>query len=100
MSAKGKLRTTTQGYLAYCPGCEEYHLIPYTWMFWGDHHCPTFTPSLKVQGYSERLEQDYCCHALITDGTWHYLADCSHALAGQSVPLRDETVQPEPYLHE
>ena len=95
MGAKGKLRIVNQGHAAYCSGCEEYHIIYNSWQFNGDYDRPTFSPSLLVNGYSEKHQQDYTCHSFITDGNWQYLSDCSHDLKGQVAPLRieDDTVE-------
>lgn len=46
---------------------------------------PTASPSLLVQRRNKGAE---CrCHFFIRDGHLHYLADCTHALAGQTVPM-------------
>lgn len=90
MGAKGKLRIVSNGHAAYCPGCEEYHIIFDSWQFNGDYEEPTFTPSLLVTGYSENLGQDYLCHSFITDGMWRFLSDCSHRLKNTTAPLRRE----------
>lgn len=90
MGAKGKLRIVANGHAAYCPGCKEYHVIYDSWQFDGNYQSPTFSPSLRVQGYSEKFNCDYVCHSFIRDGLWQFLSDCTHALKGQTVPLRNE----------
>ncbi len=90
MGAKGKLRIIPNGYAAYCPGCEEYHAIYDNWQFNENYDNPTFSPSLRVCGYSEKLQADYTCHSFIRNGQWEFLGDCTHSKAGQVVPLRDE----------
>ena len=32
------------------------------------------------------------CHSWLHDGVWQFLGDCTHAMAGQSVPM----IPPEP----
>lgn len=86
------------------------------WGFNNDYEKPTFTPSLLVRsghyvpGESERIAAGkgscWCeyqkahpeitdapkcgvCHTFITDGNIQYLPDCTHELAGQTVPLKD-----------
>ena len=27
------------------------------------------------------------CHSFVSDGQWQFLGDCTHALAGQTVPV-------------
>jgi len=74
---------------------------------------PTFTPSILVQWteFTEKGNADYeawvasgcptspneklrfesCdrrCHSFVTDGQIQFLGDCTHALAGQTVPLQ------------
>lgn len=90
MGAKGKLRTVPNGYAAYCPGCREYHVIYDSWQFNGNFDSPTFSPSLRVRGYSETMSKDYVCHSFIVDGVWQFLSDCTHELASKNVSLRDE----------
>lgn len=83
------------------------------WTFNGNHNKPTFRPSLKLE-YVMRPEKDpstgdfrrgpdgkylvdekgrllgakdAVCHLFITDGTIQYCPDCTHALAGKTVPM-------------
>lgn len=65
---------------------------------------PTFTPSVLVTGVQQMTEEEHAaylrgeglpearpftCHSFVTDGRIQFLSDCSHALAGQTVPLPD-----------
>lgn len=73
-------------YLFYCPGCEEHHFFRVgagepSWQFNGDMLKPTVTPSIRVRG-------EGTCHLYIRNGKIQYLSDCTHGLAGQTVPLR------------
>ncbi len=97
-----------------CPGCNEPHMIKTkgdgSWGWNGDVEKPTFTPSVmvtgtmmtdkgradyeawRVAGMPERNgvpfdSAPYCCHLFVTDGQVQFLSDCTHALAGQTVPL-------------
>lgn len=72
----------TTYYQLWCPGCDRAHVINQTWGFNGDTARPTFTPSILVT----MPPTEYRCHSFLTDGVWHFLGDCSHAMAGQSVP--------------
>lgn len=79
------------GYTLWCPGCKEVHCV-YTnyaghpqWTFDGNLDHPTFSPSLlvyEVPGYSPR------CHSFIKAGVMEFLADSTHPLANQKVPLQ------------
>jgi len=79
----------------WCPGCNEPHGINVgegpgpRWGYSGNVDAPTFTPSIKVTD-----GQGACCHSFVTDGRIKYLADCTHALAGQTVPLGDWEWEP------
>lgn len=93
------------GVYFHCPGCDRTHSI-WTkpsrpgggWTFNGDIERPTFTPSVLVTyGGRDADGKDVGfgpgppsrCHSFVTDGRIQFLADCSHALAGQSVNMED-----------
>lgn len=101
------------GITFWCPGCNKSHQIRVgegsgpRWQWNNDVDKPTFTPSILVTNghYSPRWDGTSCwctynkehpddatfncscCHSFITDGNIQFLSDCSHALAGQTVPL-------------
>jgi hypothetical protein len=87
MSAQGKLRVVDRGYLAYCPGCQEYHLFDQRWTFNGDFDNPTFTPSMLV----DKDRPDSRCHSFLMAGQWRFLDDCFHELKNQLVVMEAET---------
>ena len=74
-----------------CPACVCIHRIPVSpgkgawWQWNGDVNLPTFRPSIRVvvEGYKDA----YVCHAYVTGGAVRFLSDCTHAMAGQTVPL-------------
>lgn len=100
-----------------CPGCQLGHTIYVgegkgpRWSWNGSLVAPTFSPSLKVEWHAlapedmQRMEEyfaehgsyppssrwparkHHCCHSFIADGKIQFLADCTHALAGQTVPI-------------
>lgn len=79
-----------RGFTFWCPGCKSIHSIntegpPPVWGFNGDHEKPTFTPSLRVRWTYGGDPQ--CCHSFIRDGQWQFLSDCTHELAGKTVPM-------------
>ncbi len=105
--------------LFHCPGCKHAHAVRVVpdggkpcWTFNGDHGRPTFEPSVlvtwghHVAGYG-RGSGPHCqfgcddpgpdgspgccgaCHSFVRDGQIQFLGDCTHALAGQTVPLPD-----------
>ena len=114
MVAKGVLRTIEGGRLMFwCPGCECAHAVATgqgpgpRWSFNGDHDRPTFTPSILATRYEwepsavdpdirekirrgeiKQTEVKRVCHSFVTEGQIQFLSDCTHALAGQTVPLQ------------
>lgn len=95
-----------------CPGCGDTHVVRVKpgagacWGYNGNPDAPTFTPSLLVRSghhvpghegescwctWEDRDEfpelKCYICHSHVTDGRIQFLGDCTHELAGQTVPL-------------
>ncbi|WDA11684.1 DUF6527 family protein [Paracoccus marcusii] len=95
-----KLRSLQNGMVGFmCPGCNGMHAItvegPNSWGFNGNVDAPTFTPSILVRCGSavdpsfidEPGDPPTVCHSFVSDGQIQFLADCTHQLAGQTVPL-------------
>lgn len=89
-------------YHFYCPGCKEMHSYitrwseerkerskngAPTWSFNGDLENPSFTPSLLYRW--EYPGKRGVCHLYVTNGKIQFLGDCTHALAGQTVEMKD-----------
>lgn len=99
-----------------CPGCKVSHMLYVeklpdhehaVWAFNGDFERPTLVPSILVVTRPwvppvtpENIEQwrekpwkqhqiQTVCHSFVTDGRIQFLSDCTHHLAGQTVPLPD-----------
>jgi hypothetical protein len=94
-----------------CPGCKTFHTLNTDpskkpcWGFNGDFEKPTFSPSiLERSGHcsghfqgdikdcyfcKEGLNLCYVCHSFVRDGMIQFLSDCTHELAGKTVPLED-----------
>lgn len=70
-----------------CPGCDDPHRValdgPHAWTWDGDEEQPTIYPSILVLGGAP----DGVCHSFVSQGAWIFLADSTHALAGQTVPV-------------
>jgi hypothetical protein len=87
---------------------------PPRWGYNGNPNVPTFTPSILIRGVKldmpdaelDRILAEYTlpedrermladkrintvCHSFVTDGKIQFLGDCTHKLAGQTVPLPD-----------
>ena len=109
-----KLRNAEGGRLTYwCQGCEDTHTISTGkdgWGFDGNLEAPTFSPSVLVRSghYMSDWKGPDCwciynakhpdkpspfkcerCHTFIKAGMVQFLGDCTHALAGQTLPLPD-----------
>ncbi len=90
-----KIIKSKDKYLFYCPGCEREHAFDSTWRFNNDYEKPTVTPSVLVQypwGKNKGIKR---CHSFIADGKLHYLTDCSHSLAGQTVGMAEIDMEQE-----
>lgn len=97
-----------------CPGCGDTHVVAVgvgegaRWGWNGSMERPTFSPSILVRtGHFVPAHQSgrcWCtynpenpdkpapfkcgiCHSFVTDGRIQFLGDCTHALAGKTVPL-------------
>lgn len=80
----------------WCPACDHAKSIPVPgedgtlprnggphWEWNGSVDAPTLNPSiLQYQSGSMPL-----CHSFLRDGVWQFLGDCTHAMAGQNVPM-------------
>lgn len=92
-------------YMHWCPGCCRAHMFNTSstdhpkgakWDYNGDFHKPTFSPSMKIS-WGPYVDDDCpsdneppgCCHYFLTNGQLQFLGDCTHAMAGQTVPLPD-----------
>lgn len=107
MSGAGKYLRRIKGgnYFAWCPGCNEMHVIAVgtplangaRWSFDGNLTAPTFSPSLHVRTgravdpafVREEGDPPDVCHSFIRAGQWEFCGDSTHALAGQTVPMVD-----------
>lgn len=79
-------------FIFHCPGCGCCHGFKTdgpgpTWTFNGDMTKPTLNPSLMVRHGMNGGAQT--CHSFVKDGMIEFLPDCTHALAGKTVPLEE-----------
>lgn len=108
MGTRGVLRTMDDCLVAFwCPGCNELHMINIdtsdrpAWSFDGNYDAPTFSPSVLVTGVrrptddeldrimaGEKIEMPKrICHSFVRAGHIQFLNDCTHTLAGKTVPM-------------
>ena len=76
----------------WCPGCDEACVIrtagdPPTWTWNGNVDAPTISPSINVT--YDGADKHTICHSFVRDGSIQFLGDCTHAFAGQTIPLPD-----------
>ena len=99
MAVSGKLRTLQGGLVAFmCPGCDTLHQVRHQadggkpcWTWDGSFDAPTFSPSVLVRwpDPDNPGKNVAVCHSFVRAGRIQFLADCTHALAGQTVDLPD-----------
>lgn len=69
----------------------EYYEAREGWTWNGSASRPTFMPSVLVTYNGPDAGQDGAppaiCHSFVVDGQMQMLGDCTHALAGQTVPI-------------
>jgi len=80
-----------------CPGCKCEHgvwvskknTLGAQWTWNEDMVKPTFSPSILISwgGSGHEDVPKRVCHSFVRDGQIQFLGDCTHALAGQTVPL-------------
>jgi len=95
MGALSKILRNTEnnGLMFECPGCEMPHLIRYgegagpRWTWNGNVNKPTFSPSVLVKYTWGPKKIEMVCHSFVVDGNFQFLSDCTHKLAGQTVPI-------------
>jgi len=111
MSVKGVLYDMRGGRLGFmCPACKEVHTVIVGGGFWAfdrNYDAPTFSPSILVQnghyGHYRGPKNCWCdfekrtghtppykcsqCHSFVRNGFIQFLSDCSHDMAGKTVPL-------------
>jgi hypothetical protein len=112
-----KLRSMEGGIGFWCPGCDEVHAVKtngdHAWQWDGNVDAPTISPSILITSghyVSTHKTGDSCwcsfnekrkaegkstpfkcsrCHTFVKAGQIEFLGDCTHALAGKTVPIPD-----------
>lgn len=70
-------------WLFWCPGCATHHAPAVArWSRAGSTTSPTLSPSVVTEYADGRR-----CHLFVREGKLVFLDDCTHALAGQTVPM-------------
>lgn len=68
-----------------CPGCGCLHFFNDRWTFDGNTEKPTVSPSILVT--YDGADKKTRCHLFIRNGMIEFLSDCTHELAGKTVPM-------------
>lgn len=80
---------TLHGWSFWCPGCGLSHHVTIEWSFDGNEATPTFAPSVLVTWDEGPERTARRCHSFVRNGEIMYLDDCTHDLAGKTVPMVD-----------
>ena len=81
-----------------CPGCETLHRIfvnkAGSWTWDKSVDSPTFSPSALTRWTDGREEHsiNHVCHCFVKAGMIQFLGDCTHKLAGQTVPIPEHGI--------
>ena len=90
MSDRATVRVNGASLWLWCPGCQDQHRIIVSgsgaWEWDGNEEMPTISPSLLVN-YGTIAGVPKRCHSFVRAGRWEFLTDCTHQLAGQTVPM-------------
>lgn len=88
MTTAVALLATDGTLMFWCPGCKEHHGVPVDgsrgWEWDGDKVRPTIKPSILVRSGRDMKN---VCHSFVRGGHIEFLSDCTHDLAGKTVPL-------------
>lgn len=101
MKVSAVLRKTQNGFAHWCPACKQLHIFTTegrnhcgaAWGFDGNVEAPTFTPSMHCSWGGTKDPDDgteiprEVCHYFLHGGMIQFLGDCTHAMAGMTVPL-------------
>lgn len=89
-----KIHQLGNRFIFVCPGCNAEHAFQSgsefgpNWIFNGDFNKPTFSPSLLYNA-ERRNPAVPQCHLYVKNGMIEFLSDCTHNLAGKTVPMKD-----------
>ena len=96
-------------FMFWCPGCKCCHgvwtsgknTVGAAWSFNGDMEKPTFEPSILVKHTRDITDDEHrrimageklnipqtICHIFVRNGQIQFLSDCTHELAGKTIPM-------------
>lgn len=72
----------------FCPACTTIHEATVDgsrgWTWDGNFEAPTISPSLLVTSNPPKGQR--VCHSFVREGKFIFLDDCTHTMAGQTIP--------------
>lgn len=90
-----QLGSSSPDFMFWCPACQFGHGVWTTeanahtgarWTFDGNFEIPTISPSLLIHHGANGKE---ICHTVVSCGVINYCSDCTHAMAGKSIPMEE-----------
>lgn len=78
-----------------CPGCGRTKMVPFRgehvllWDWNHDTEKPTISPSVLSRWDEGEERTKHCCHLNVTAGAIQFHGDCTHALKGKTVEMRE-----------
>ena len=99
MKITHKLYDEDHGLAFWCPGCKMHHYVATAdypipgwgpgsqWTFDGNFDNPTLSPSV-LNRYRWK-DKEEICHIFVKEGQIQFLPECTHHLAGQTVPMTE-----------
>jgi hypothetical protein len=60
---------------------------------------PTLSPSILARWDTGPEHTRHVCHSFVRNGRIEFLGDCTHALAGQTVDLKDLPIEEKENRH-
>ena len=94
-----------ESYWFWCPGCKTNHRYVIKlptgetgpcWTFDGNLEAPTFSPSLLCNRNATPEDVKlgvHRCHLFLRKGMVEYLSDCTHELAGKTIPVQESSLE-------
>ena len=79
--------------MLWCPGCDQLHAPsvegtgPPIWQWDNNLESPTLSPSILITWTEGEEKTEHRCHSYLIAGNWQFLADSTHKLRSQTVPM-------------
>ncbi|MBY0262002.1 MAG: hypothetical protein K2Q20_06640 [Phycisphaerales bacterium] len=80
-----------------CAGCDQVHRVVVSadcWRWNGSLSAPTIEPSILLRWHYGEAQTLRVCHSFVRSGVVEFLGDCTHGLAGMSIPMEPRNADP------